>query len=62
MSAVPDAVVAAPVGKSAAPDAGAERPEADCSPADPREPAAEIVQVGRTLEALLRTSREEPVR
>ncbi len=30
--------------------------------ADPREPADEIVQVGRTLEALLRTSREEPAR
>jgi hypothetical protein len=30
--------------------------------ADPREPAEEIVRVGRTLEVLLRTSREEPAR
>ncbi|RSD22999.1 hypothetical protein [Amycolatopsis eburnea] len=30
--------------------------------ADPREPAEEIVKVGHALEALLHTSREEPVR
>jgi hypothetical protein len=30
--------------------------------ADPREPAEEIVKVGCTFEALLRTSREEPAR